>query len=125
MEKKLLLSSNLIDPSSYTELSMEAKGNMLTTLDSLTQSMCKGFVPGESAGIANNVYVTLLTINKFTNDIDSASISLAAPNTFPANDVMLGSSLKAQYESYSCGSGETCTSVCVSSWEVSIMNPRL
>ena len=73
--------------------------------------MCKGFAPGEAAGIANNKFVTLLTINKELDDIDSASIRLAAPTTFPANDVILGSSLKDQYASFS--------SIYVSSWEVS------
>ena len=98
---------------------METKQNMLQGLDSLTPSMCKGFAPGEAAGIANNKFVTLLTINKFLDDIDIQNISLAAPNTFPANEIILGSSLKDQYESYPCGGASPCTSVCVSSWKVS------
>ena len=89
---------------------MKTKQSMLEALDSLTPSMCKGYSPGETAGIANSQYVKLLTINKFTNDIDTASITLAAPNTFHANEVILGSSLQDQYNSYS--------SLCVSYWEV-------
>ena len=70
--------------------------------------MCKGFSPGESAGIANSKYVQLLTVNKFTTDIDTATISLDAE--FPACEVVLGSSLKTQFSAYS--------SIYVSSWEV-------
>ena len=120
METSLETYSNLIDPALYTTQSMETKQSMLQGLQSLTPSMCKGFAPGEAAGIANNKFVTLLTINKELDDIDSASIRLAAPTTFPANDVVLGSSLKSQLLSLSCGSGVTCTSVYVSSWEVSL-----
>ena len=90
---------------------MTTKKDLLYALDSLTPSMCKGFAPGEPAGIANSKYMKLMTINKYTADIDTDRISLAAPGTFPASDIVLGSSLKTQYDSYS--------SLCVSAWEVS------
>ena len=91
---------------------MTDKQGLLDALESLTPSLSKGFSPGEAAGIANNKYVTLLTVNQFTTDIDTATITLAAPDIFPANEVVLGSSLKEQFDSYS--------SVYVSSWEVRV-----
>ena len=78
--------------------------------------MCKGFATGEAAGVATSKLVTIVTLNKATNDIDHAKISLGAMT----GDLVLGSSLKNQYESYSCGNGASkCTSVCVSLWQVS------
>ena len=54
MEDSLLVYSNLIDPAVYDSTTQGHKVTLLTTLDSLTASMCKGFAVGEAAALAKN-----------------------------------------------------------------------
>ena len=107
--------NNLIDPNQYDVTNMNSKSKLLAALPGFTASMCKGFSTGEPAGVATSDLVTIVTLNKGSSDIDTAKIKLGAMT----DNLVLGSSLKNQYESYSCGNGASkCTSVCVSLWQV-------
>ena len=116
---------NLINPTLYDVTNMDSKANLLNALDGFTASLCKGFAPGEPAGVATSKLVTIVTLNKGSSDIDTAKLNMGAMTA----NLTLGSSLKNQYESYSCGNGASkCTSVCVSLWQVCVffdcVNPK-
>ena len=112
---------NTINPQLYTTEEMKNKREFLSILKGLTQSMGKGFKNGQDGGVASNKFITIFTQDKDSSDIDTANITLASPGTFPANEVVLGASLKSQYSAYSCAGGsEQCASVLISSWEVRV-----
>lgn len=115
VESALKIYSNLIVTSDYDSNAMTNKQDLLDSLDSLTASMCKGFVEGQDAGIATNPLVDILTVVKDLSDASTASIALNSPAS--GAEVVLGGVIQSQYSSYSCGDS-TCAGACVSSWEM-------
>lgn len=114
---------NLIDPLVYDSNSQNSKSSFLTTLDSLTASMCKNYASGEPAGIAKTSLVVLQTINKDFDDVDTKEITLGCSDcpTYRNGSefVLLGAGLKSIWNgSFQCDGEETCTGFCVSSAQV-------
>ena len=96
---------------------MNTKKDVLDALGTLTPSMCKGFVPGQARGVASNEYITLQVKNVPSNKLGDDILS--NENTF-----VVAKSAQEKYQSYTCGDdSSTCTSVCVSSWEVCVVQP--
>ena len=121
VETALTVFNNLIQPFKFDTTTLNSKARLLASLDSLSASMCKGFVVGQAAGVATSDPVTIVTINKNFGDVDTAIIKLGAADSFSSSSVVLGSTIKRDFALYTCGTGgaSQCTSACVSSWEVS------
>ena len=106
---------------------MRSKTIFLTSADQLLVDMCVGLAFGEAPSIAKSKLAVLqsykpgnfsgVNINYIQLGCSNCTSYISAPS-----QVLLGETIKANYSDWSCTSTDKCSSVCVTSVQVSCMH---
>ena len=122
MKTLLAILSNLIKLDEYDSDTMTQKSTYVSTVDKSGQSMCAGLVSGEPAIVADDVLAAVRSEKNNFNSVDAVYIDMACtacPKSVKSTaKMLLGTALKASYQSWNCASGKQCSGVCVVSSQV-------
>lgn len=121
MEQALEIFYNSITPSDYSNASMSQKGQLITLVEELGRSMCKGASEGEPAQVAQSQVVVIRSEKNVFETVDRNFTNVACDDcdmgVNTSAQVMLGLSIKEQYENWVC-SEDGCNGACVVSAQV-------
>lgn len=123
VETTLSIYSALIQPSNFSNSSMAVKQTFVALVDGLGRSLCQGLSTGETALVAESHIAVIRSEKNSFDTVDVNFTNVACENcTYKVQasaQVLLGQSLKDQYETWDCDE-DGCNGACVVSAQVII-----
>ena len=110
--------SNVISHDKFDNDMMDSKANFTSSTTTMSQRLCASYSHGDAAATASSGLGVIRVHMKLFDDVDTSYITLGSKS-----EVLLGASLKSQYQLYDCPGTVSSTTVkcggaCVSAVQV-------